>query len=385
MKNTAIYRALILLFFLALTGIPAAAQQTFTPEPPRPPNRVCDLAFSPDGKWLLISRGDGGVQIWDVETAVLLHTLDSGNPYNCAYSDFMPDGKSIITWQPGNLGELDGITIVWDIETGEAIRRFTGTAILSDDQSLLFLQPPDTLPQLWDMATGQMVRSFDHIMRFMGSSRISPDHTRLLSYTWPLRYPELWDLTTGELLFSFPEGKGWFPWFEFLPDSQHALVFYEPDGLVLWNLDTLTQERVFPERAIGSTLWQSDDEQMLLTGYDDGFFLTWDVMSGELLQETPLTPPIPYDAITGSQLSNDGRSFLIELRQGIVQLWDVETGTLKHQFNPPADSAVDWTQTRTQTAFSADNRYALVGYSNEAVHLWDTETGMEIRTYRLPE
>jgi WD40 repeat protein len=381
MKKANIYQTLILLFVLVITGIPAAALQTFTPQPPPIPG-VCDLAFSPDGRMIAAASSGGYLALWESDTGALLHEFY--NKGNCPSLIFSNDSETLFTLYPGVIGGEYAETVLWDVQTGTEIRHFTGRGILSDDHQVLLTTAPDAPDRLWNVATGQVIRSFNSSVHIQVGGVISPANSRLLSYNWPQRFPELWDITTGEQEFAFPVGEGWISWLQFLPDSQHALVLYAPDGLALWNLDTLTQERVFPERAIGSTLWQSDDGQMLLTGYDDGFFLTWDVLSGELLHETPLTPPIPYDGMTGSRLSNDGRSFLIELTGGIAQLWDVETGTLKYQFDPPADSGVDWSQTRTQTAFSADDRYVLVGYSNETLHLWDAETGTEVRSYLLP-
>lgn len=383
MKKANVYQTLILLFVLVITGIPVAALQTYTPpDPTRPLDPVCDLAFSPDGRMIVAASGDGYLALWETDTGALLHEFY--NKDNCPSLIFSNDSETLFTLYPGVIGGEYAETVLWDVQTGTEIRHFTGRGILSDDHQVLLTTGPDAPDRLWNVATGQVIRSFNSSVHIQVGGVISSDNSRLLSSNWPQRFPELWDITTGEQEFAFPEGEGWISWLQFLPDSQHALVLYAPDGLALWNLETLTQQYVFPDSAISASLRQAESGNPLLIGYHDGSFLTWDVLSGELTQQIRLTSPISDEDIIGSQLSNNGRVFLIELKRGIVQLWDVETGTLRQQFNPPANSSVDWSETRTQTAFSADDQYVLVGYSNEALHLWDVETGMEVRSYLLP-
>ncbi|MCB9450919.1 MAG: PQQ-binding-like beta-propeller repeat protein [Anaerolineaceae bacterium] len=380
MKN--VNRYVVLLFFLAVATLPVAALQTTTPEPLRPPNPVCDLAFSPDARLIAAASDAGNVALWATDTGTLLHEFDSKN--NCPHLIFSTDGETLFALYPGVIGGEYAETILWDTQTGAELRRFTGRGILSDDQQLLLTTGPDAPDRLWDITAGQELSHFDSPLHIGIGGVISPDNTRVLAYNWPQRFPELWDMTSGELLFSFPEGDSWVGGLQFLPDNHHALVVYAPDGLALWNLDTLTQEQVFPDAAFGSALRLSAAGQPVLSGYRAGFFRTWDVLTGELLQETTLTSPLPEADMVGSQFSHDGRSFLVVLQGGIVQVWDVATGALRYQLTSSADSLVDWDATATQVVFSPDDRSILVGYSNEALHLLDAETGTEIRNFLLP-
>jgi WD40 repeat protein/serine/threonine protein kinase len=72
---------------------------------------VWGLEFSPDGRWLVSTHGDGAIQIWDVAERQLLASLNdhSGPVRAVAYS---PDGKRIAS------ASEDHSVIIWSAETG---------------------------------------------------------------------------------------------------------------------------------------------------------------------------------------------------------------------------------------------------------------------------
>ena len=79
---------------------------------------VWSVAFSPDGRWLVSTHGDGSILIWDVANRELESDLrqHSGGVRGLAFS---PDGRRIAT------ASEDHSVILWDAETGrkEAVFR----------------------------------------------------------------------------------------------------------------------------------------------------------------------------------------------------------------------------------------------------------------------
>jgi WD40 repeat protein len=63
--------------------------------------------FSPDGRWLLAGRQDGGVRVWDVATGTVLADLPLHEAAVTALT-FSPDGKRLAT------GSADTTVLVWD-------------------------------------------------------------------------------------------------------------------------------------------------------------------------------------------------------------------------------------------------------------------------------
>mmetsp|Transcript_36817 Transcript_36817/g.70972 ORF Transcript_36817/g.70972 Transcript_36817/m.70972 type:complete len:1115 (-) Transcript_36817:161-3505(-) len=65
-------------------------------------NKITDLAFSPDGRWLATSCLDGGIRVFDIPSSRLIDWLSfSSNPISLAFS---PKGDFLATAHAGNLG-----------------------------------------------------------------------------------------------------------------------------------------------------------------------------------------------------------------------------------------------------------------------------------------
>ena len=84
------------------------------------------LAYSPDGKYIISSRGGKNIQMWDVEKGECVKTLEaSAGSVSClAYS---PDGKYIVSGSNQPYSETpDNNVRIWDAETGKCIKTLEG-------------------------------------------------------------------------------------------------------------------------------------------------------------------------------------------------------------------------------------------------------------------
>ena len=79
--------------------------------------QVYSVAFSPDGKMLASGSGDTTINLWQVETGKLSHTLADGHTLPIRCVAFSPDGKLIASG-----GEDEKIQL-WDIDTYQSFKQ----------------------------------------------------------------------------------------------------------------------------------------------------------------------------------------------------------------------------------------------------------------------
>lgn len=426
---------------------------TMTPMLPEQPHAgfVADVGFSPDGL-TGFSSSNREIMIWDVMTGERLQTLDpsafTGDLGIVA--DYTPDGAYLLSSSGGDpaLGQ-----------TADLI--------------------------LWDLASGEPVRTFAGHRTSVSEIAVSPDGTTALSGG---QYEELilWDLATGEII---RQREQWneilyrdAPDIAYRPDGKTAIVLYMDMTAVLIDLETFETLQTYGERSEG-TSWLTEmalspDGQRLYTNADR---MIYDVASGRPLAELPINgvtfgagflpdgesivvtspndvrlyatrygaeiasipqllwwfeqspnakqlaaywaaPPqmnpceiVVLDAATGEPIrrfgvqdapfdtigcpvgvgrpsgwfafSPDGQTMLGGVADGLVVLWDVETGEILQRFEGHVTQIVD-------VVFSPDGTSAITGArlcadtsacsSSEIIH-WELATGQEIRRLVAPD
>jgi WD40 repeat protein len=160
------------------------------------------LAFSPDGRWLVTAAGEkephpqvptvplpGPLKVWDAETGRLLRTLDTGPKEVMRCLAVSPDGKRIVAARYDTLTSEAELK-VWDAGTGAALLTlenvFGGTVALMEDITF----SPDgkriagatgDSVVLWEAATGRDILTLKSPVTFsrLLSVSFSPDGRRL--------------------------------------------------------------------------------------------------------------------------------------------------------------------------------------------------------------
>ncbi|HEX5840787.1 MAG TPA: BTAD domain-containing putative transcriptional regulator, partial [Anaerolineales bacterium] len=78
-------------------------------------SRFFDAVFSPDGKYILTGNADGITQLWDIQTGKEIRQF-TGPTERTVLVAFSQDGKHVFA------GSLDSTARVWEVETGQQVR-----------------------------------------------------------------------------------------------------------------------------------------------------------------------------------------------------------------------------------------------------------------------
>jgi len=196
----------------------------------------------------------------------------------------------------------------------------------------------------------------------------------------------IWQARTGTVLreWNAHDDGAWTA--AFSPDGRQ-LATGGFDGIInLWDVETVLQDkdpkpslRLEPTRRVWSVAFSPDGKYLAsgsgYTGDQKGELKVWDLRS----RQEVLTLSHFTDTVTCVAFSPDGRQ-LATTCQGLVQLWDAQTGQEGMPFLRGPDSR------RTGVAFSPDG-HLLVSVGgvlsvspDEEVQVWDAHTGQLIRS-----
>lgn len=329
------------------------------------------LALSPDGQLLASGSPDGPVTIWDLVTYGELRVLQ-GHTDSVDSVAFSPDSRFLVSVDSA----LGPTARLWDVASGQEVRTFTGTdwvssMSLSSDGTLLASGGRDGLARLWNMADGHILRTIPNPQRMVDSVALSPDSQLLAlglvkviaaSVAWSA---ELRNTSDGRLLLGI-EGKA--P-VGFSPDGRLLAGGAEGNVAKLWEASTGRELYTLGGHTDGvRCIAFSPDGRLLATGSWDHTVKVWETASGRELYTIIGIPGI----VSGVAFSPDGQTLASALSNGTVQLWRVADRALLHTLTGHTGDVYS-------VAFSPDGQLLASASIDATIRLWRVSDGVSVR------
>ena len=343
--------------------------------------------FTADGRSLLMASQDGILRLWDLESRTVIRELiDRG----ITVDSVALSGRYAVT------GGTNGNIEVWDIEPtlvrqvqtfqGEPAKR--AVFVPANEQILAFGSrrtgsKMDSALTLWDVKTGEIVRSFGGGQAYVPQSlAVSADGKYALTGTVthapgveiiPGVNNEmiLWDLATGQEIRRLTRGDTRdFLAITFNPmDSNMILSGYGSD-ILLWQADTGEVIREFKghERPVKGVAFLPDGKTFASVG-SDGFIRVWDVATGETIRAFEVGGQHEFLCVTP-----DGTSALISGENFDLVLWNLASGQEIRHLKGHTDGVLGCN-------ISSDGQFAVTGSWDNTFIMWDLTTGSIIRRY----
>ncbi len=293
---------------------------------------IWSLAFSTDGTRIATAGEDRTVQVWDPATGRLLAKFrEHTDAPRCVR--FSPDGTRVAS------SGLDATIRVWDPATGHVHRVLSGHATHTDDRAgreplavwglsfhpggkQLASASSDRTVKLWDLETGQELRTFrEHGARVL-SVAYSPDGARIASAD-SAGTILLWDPATGQVLRRFQgEGSGVLS-MAFHPDGRRLAAPASGSAIAIWDTTDGKELQRLPGLARAAlSLSFSPDGRTLAAGGDDKTIRIWELEGGRLLH----TIRGHLHGVRGLAFGPAAKRLASASSDGTAKLWDPRVG-----------------------------------------------------------
>jgi WD40 repeat protein/tetratricopeptide (TPR) repeat protein len=283
-------------------------------------NIVNDVAFSPDGAWVVTASDDHTTRIWDARDGQSLAVLPG--PWFMRAVAFSPDGDYLAA----AAGDGSHMVVLYQLAGRREQRRLVGHGngaqclAFHPRQTALASGADDHNMIVWDLDSGRPSRLWAAHDRFVTALAYSADGLMLAS------------------------GRG---------TDKRANDY----SVRLWNAPTGTLWKSLPGPAAGVYALAFDPtSRRLAAGDDGGTVLLFDVDSGRIVRREN----VGYSQVRSVVFQGEGRQLLVALREGSVVLFDLEQAGPPRRIALPEGCYRLVVDNRTNRAIIGDFRGAVI-------------------------
>jgi WD40 repeat protein len=343
-------------------------------------------AVSPDGQTLAIGFVAARIALFDVERWQTITDL-YGHVYRVWSLAFTPDGQFLLS------GSADGTLRLWNLTNGserlriDGLPNIVGAFDLSPDGSRAAIQEfgadePARLG-LWDLETGELIRTLVNTQNGWRMSAFSPDGRRIASLsatTEPFCEDVrsslvLTDVDTGSELWQVEIDADIFGTLAFSGDGSKIFVNEPCEGSSMLVWDAATGNSLGEWNGHDTLLWHiaaSPDGTWIATASDDATVVLWDAATGAIVKR------LQHDNPVGTVVFDSGSRLLLSATlDGHLHVWDLATYQQIQQL-------IGHTSSVWSIQFSPNSHFVASAGGDGNVFVWDWRAGEIVRQFRVP-
>ena len=242
-----------------------------------------------------------------------------GHEDNVQSAAFSPDGKKIVS------ASEDYTVKVWDVQTGECIRTLKGheeyvqSAAFSPDGKRIVSASDDETVKVWDAQTGECIRTLEGHENFVNSAAFSPDGKRIVSTSWD-KTVKVWDAQTEECIRTLEGHKNFVESAAFSPDGKRIVSASRDKTVKVWDAQTGECIRTLKghEILVHSAAF-SPDGKRIVSASDDKTVKVWDAQTGECIR----TLKGHKYSVQSAAFSPDGKRIVSASADETLRIWDI--------------------------------------------------------------
>jgi WD40 repeat protein len=310
---------------------------------------VWDVAFHPEGAWLVTGGQDGQIIRWSMPAADTpagqLQTWIAPEAVSCVAVS--PDGRLLAT------GGIDNNISLWNAETGELVRRLEGHQSAIMQSTGLTFSPSghrlasaslDRTARVWNVETGESLQIFRGHSDYVGGVVFANVDSQIATTSGPSdRRTVFWDVESGRPVQVFAGHANGVYGIGYLaggaqPDAATAAGQNTPPLLVtgsfdrtlrVWDTDTGVTVRVLEGHLNGvtevvvHTPKESDAAAQVFSASTDGTVRRWD------------STPLPHQRLIhvpgepwAAAIAPDGSRIAVGFQDGSLRLYAIPAGRL---------------------------------------------------------
>ncbi|MBU7584184.1 MAG: trypsin-like peptidase domain-containing protein [Nostoc sp. TH1S01] len=269
-----------------------------------------------------------------------------------------PDGRTLAS------GNNDKTIKIWNVATGQEIRTLNGhseavwSVAISPDGRTLASSSLDATIKIWNIATGQEIRTLNGHSAWVNSVAISPDGRTLASGSSD-KTIKIWNVATGQEIRTLNGHSDWVISVAISPDGRTLASGSSDKTIKIWNIATGQEIRTLN----GHSDWVfsvaiSPDGRTLASGSDKTIKI-WNVATGQEIR----TLNGHSDAVWSVAISPDGRTLASGSSDKTIKIWNIATGQEIRTLNGHSE----WVNS---VAISPDGRTLASGSSDKTIKIW---------------